>query len=77
MPDQTFAKDAPLTLAERIKRHIESKTFRRVRRLRVACDGNRVTVRGQAASYYAKQLALAAVRDLLPDAVVNLDIQVR
>jgi len=60
-----------------LKRRIEARTGRRIRQLRVECSGPRVTVRGVAPSYYLKQLALSALRELLPFAPVDLDIQVR
>jgi hypothetical protein len=63
-------------LLEALKRHIEDRTGRRIRRLRVYRRGARVTLRGVAPSYYLKQLALAALREVLPSAPVDLDIQV-
>ncbi|MCI0457963.1 MAG: hypothetical protein L0Z62_13435 [Gemmataceae bacterium] len=77
MLDQTFAQDAPAISAERIERQIEARTGRRVRQLRVDCAGNRVSVEGLAASYHVKQLALSAVRELLPTKPVDLHIEVR
>jgi hypothetical protein len=47
-----------------LARHIEEKTFRRIRRLSVATMGTRIVVQGVSPSYYVKQLALQAVRDL-------------
>jgi hypothetical protein len=76
MLEQPPVQDAPATSAERIERHIQKRTDRRVRRLRVDCAGSRVSVQGLAASYHVKQLALCAVRELLPAEPVDFRIEV-
>jgi hypothetical protein len=43
----------------------------------VNCSGSRVAVHGVASSYYLKQLAIAALREVIPSASVELNIQVR
>ncbi len=77
MPEHPPPAPAARPGADALRRHIDSRTWRRIRRLRVDCSGDRVTVHGVAPSYYLKQLALCAVRELLPAAEVDLRIQVR
>ena len=77
MYETSPACSAQAQSAETIQRHIDSRTWRRVRQLRVDCSGARVAVRGVASSYYVKQLAISALREVLPSAPVDLDIQVK
>jgi hypothetical protein len=42
----------------------------------VDCNGRRVAVHGVVSSYYLKQLAISAVREVIPSDPVELDIQV-
>jgi hypothetical protein len=66
----------------RLARSITQRTGGRIRSLRVESQGENVVVHGYAASYYARQLAFAAVSEVL-DALdqdrrqdVKLDIEV-
>jgi hypothetical protein len=63
-------------LEQALERGIVQRTWGRIRQLRVKLTDGRLTVRGYAASYYAKQLALAAVREVKPSDPVDLDIEV-
>ena len=76
MPTQIVVHDCHRPSAETLKRHIDSRTGRRIRYLRVDCGGGGVTVQGLASCYYVKQLALSAVRELVPDDPVILDIHI-
>jgi hypothetical protein len=61
---------------EAVARQIQQRTWGRIRRLRVEWKDSRVVVQGCAPSYYVKQLALQAVRDLDEKVTVDLDIEV-
>jgi hypothetical protein len=54
-------------LLQELERQIHVRTGRQVRNLAVKLGGEHVTLDGQAATYYVKQLAQHAVLDLLPD----------
>jgi hypothetical protein len=57
----------PLIDHDHIESHIRERTWGKVRFLDVAVtEGGRVVVRGLAPSYYAKQLAIKAVAEVLP-----------
>jgi hypothetical protein len=75
-----FVEDLARADAEELERALEreivQRTWGRIRQLRVKLTEGRLTVRGYTSSYYAKQLALAAVREVNPSDPVNLDIQV-
>jgi hypothetical protein len=43
----------------------------------VNCDGSRGAVHGVASSCFLKQLAIAALREVIPSAPVELNIQIR
>ncbi|MBI1901485.1 MAG: hypothetical protein HYS13_10300 [Planctomycetia bacterium] len=76
-PDSQLAH---LNLARSIERSIRSRTGGRVRRLNVEVAGGRIVVRGSAATYHVKQLALQAVLDTAGSAgarPVKLDVHVR
>jgi hypothetical protein len=53
-------------LQDELERHIALRTARRIRNLTVEVAPGRVVLRGQASSYYVKQLAQHGVRELLP-----------
>lgn len=76
MPEQSPPCPAPKQSAEALRRHIDSRTGRRIRQFRVECSGSRVAVHGVASLYYLKQLALSAVREIIPSGPVELDIRV-
>jgi hypothetical protein len=61
---------------EAVERQIRNRTWGRIRRLHVEWKGNRVVVQGSAPTYYVKQLALQAVRELDREVPVDLDIEV-
>lgn len=54
-------------LLQELERQIHVRTGRQIRNLAVKLGGEYVTLDGQAATYYVKQLAQHAVLDLLPD----------
>jgi hypothetical protein len=63
-------------LAATIGRHIAERTWGRVRRLQVEVNEKGVVVRGCAPTYYVKQLALHAVREVLEAARMDVEIEV-
>jgi hypothetical protein len=63
-------------LEQLLHRRIESRTWGRVRHLRLALRPGGVSVQGSCPSYYVKQLVLAAVREVLPSTPVDLDVEV-
>ena len=63
-------------LERALEREIVQRTWGRIRQLRVEQRDGRLTVCGYTLSYYAKQLALTAVREVYPSDPVDLDIQV-
>lgn len=67
-------------VAPPIERELESRlravTGRRVREMAVEVSTDTVTVSGRAESFHIKQLALAAIRDVLPTARVRNRIEV-
>lgn len=58
----------PPTLADLVRERVVNRTGRRVRDLRVEVGPGRVTLRGRAASFYVKQLALQGAREAVPGA---------
>jgi hypothetical protein len=56
----------PLQLQRELERQVMARTGRRVRQLAIEVGAGRVILKGQAATYYVKQLAQHGVRDLLP-----------
>src|SRR5947209_5670009 len=63
-------------LRHELERRVQTRTSRRVRNLCVELTPERVVLRGQATSYYVKQLAFHGIRELLPRASVDNDIAV-
>ena len=66
-------------LNDQLERWIEQRTGNRIRCLRVGTYGRRVVVRGFAGSHYVRQLALAAIFEVLADRPpdeVELNIEV-
>lgn len=57
----------PIDLAIRLEGSIERRARGQIRDLHVDCSLDRIIVRGRARTQHAKQLALEAVLDLLPD----------
>ena len=58
------AKSDPNWVERSLEHHIKQRTGKRVRHLLVAKVGTRIVMQGISPSYYVKQLALQAVRDL-------------
>jgi hypothetical protein len=59
-----------------LEREIVQRTCGRIRQFRVELTEGRLAVHGCTSAYYAKQLALATVREVYPSDPVNLDIEV-
>lgn len=76
MPAQEalLAGDAELKVA--LERQIVQRTWGRIHRLAVEVTADRIVIRGWTSSYYVKQLALVAVREVVEAMPVELDIQV-
>ena len=55
-----------VALQQALTAHVERRTGRRVRDLRIELCPDGVVLRGHAATYHVKQLAQHGVRDLLP-----------
>ena len=66
----------PPSVAEVVRQRVVSRTGRRVRELVVEVGGNRVVLRGKAASFHVKQLAQAGAREALPGAHLQNAIEV-
>jgi hypothetical protein len=49
-----------------LERYVSARTGRRIRNLAIELLPERVVLRGEATSYYIKQLAQQGVRELLP-----------
>jgi hypothetical protein len=62
-------------LEQVINRRITQRTWGRLQ-FRVRLGAGRVIIQGSSPTYYLKQLALAAVREVLSSAPVELDIRV-
>jgi|GEM_PF-1272785 hypothetical protein len=63
-------------LESKLRHEITRRTHRRVRNLVVEVGDDGIILRGETNSYHIKQLALHAVRELLPDIPVRNTIQV-
>jgi hypothetical protein len=64
------------TREQAVRRRIAQRTWGRLRQLYLEVDEQRVLIRGSSPTYYLKQLALAAVQEVLPTMAVELDIRV-
>jgi hypothetical protein len=62
-------------LEQVLNRCIAQRTWGRLQ-FRVRLGAGRVIIQGSSPTYYLKQLALAAVREVLPSAPVELEIRV-
>ncbi len=69
-------KQASPQLVAELERHINARTSRRVRNLAIELVPEAVILRGQARTYYVKQLAQQGVRDLLPQVRLENAIEV-
>jgi hypothetical protein len=63
-------------LAQSLQRQIHRGTWGRIQGLQVELCGDRVIIHGSSPSYHLIQLALLAIRLVLPSRAVELDIQV-
>lgn len=61
-----MSSECCLLLSDEIARRVRARVAGRVTELDAVVRADRVTLRGNASSYYAKQLAQQAVRELLP-----------
>jgi hypothetical protein len=65
-----------LRLAALIEQRITARTLGRIRNLQVTCQNGRVTIRGQCATFYTKQLAQHAAMGVIEDETVANEIAV-
>ncbi len=56
-----------MPLRDQLERQVQSRTGRRIRNLAIELNPERVILRGQASSYYLKQLAQHGIQECLPD----------
>jgi hypothetical protein len=63
-------------LALSLQRQIDLRTGGRIRNLQVAAVGERVTITGTAPSYYAKQLALVGIQDVLGSSTARVALNI-
>lgn len=79
MTSQEWAVESPVKLSEVLQDRIQWRTGGRIRQLCVVAQTDRVVVQGMTSSYYLKQLALAAVLDVIGSTAtlpVTLEIRV-
>ncbi|MBI1902527.1 MAG: hypothetical protein HYS13_15610 [Planctomycetia bacterium] len=77
MPAENESPRGGLSFAETIERQIVERTSGRIRGLRVELSDGCLIVHGFASSYYIKQLALHAAREMINGTLaVNLDVQI-
>jgi len=55
---------------------VRTRTGRRIRNLAIELDPGRVVLRGQASSFYVKQMAQQGIRDFLPNLLLQNSIVV-
>ena len=53
-------------LQSQLERNVHARTGRRIRHLAIEVGPERIVLKGQASTYYVKQLAQHGVRDLVP-----------
>jgi hypothetical protein len=58
-------------LKQDLECHVLTRTGRRIRNLAIELRPERIVLRGEASTYYVKQLAQHGIRDVLPH--VNLE----
>jgi hypothetical protein len=66
----------PLHLRVELENRVQARTGRQIRNLDIELLPEGVVLRGQAMSYYVKQLAQQGVREFLPDVRLDNAIQV-
>ena len=59
---------SPPALQTELEKQVKDRTGRRIRNLAIELGVEQVVLRGQASSYYIKQLAQHSVQDLMPHA---------
>jgi osmotically-inducible protein OsmY len=64
------------SLQQELEHQVQMRTGRRIRWLVVEMQSGRVVLHGSAATYYLKQLAQQAVRDVLPATSLENEIMV-
>lgn len=79
MTETCTADDAALALERAVERRVRERTWNRVRDLGARVAGGRLVVCGRVATYYLKQLALEAARELLdpaapPELVIHIEV---
>jgi hypothetical protein len=77
--DRTIEKTGADDLEQTLRRQIDSRTWGGVSQLQIRVQPGCAFVTGRTSSYYLKQLALDAVKDVvrpLPSVRVTVDIQV-
>jgi hypothetical protein len=57
---------SPSLLQTELEQQVKNRTGRRIRNLAIELDAEQVVLRGQASSYYVKQLATHSVHDIVP-----------
>ena len=62
-----MSNHAQSQLLDQAEQQVHTRTGRRVRNLAIELRPERIILRGQATSYYIKQLAQHGIRDLFPD----------
>ena len=65
-----------LVLIEQVEQAVQAKTGGRIRDLQVRIDDGCLVVSGRTTTYYNKQLATHAVRDLVLDLTVQNNVEV-
>jgi hypothetical protein len=66
----------PPSVVEVVRQRVVSRTGRRVRELVVEVGGDRVVLKGKAASFHVKQLAQTGAQEALPGAHLQNAIEV-
>jgi hypothetical protein len=60
-----------------LSEHIDCRTWRRVRDLQVKVRDGQLVIEGKTLSYYVKQLALQAIRDVVGTTPFAINIEVQ
>jgi hypothetical protein len=76
MPDLESSNRLDEKLVQMIQHRIHLNTWGRIHELQVEAHGNRVIIHGSSPSYYLVQLAVSAVREVLPSRPMELHIRV-
>lgn len=76
LPLQPQTKPIPVPSEPKLLQSVDDMTFHQIRNLSVHFSDGNVVVRGSSRSYYVKQLATRALRELFPQAEVENAIAV-